>query len=450
MKQKFLTFPAQRVSYAPKIASRRMPGAIRGAAYKSDGGDGGDEKAQLLTEIQNKVRTELESRGYQSKEDVQTILNETFSGIELEALRKYKTDNQELKTTVQTMAEKLDKLEKRAGGGKENRQSIADQIRTQIAKNKEKWEQFKRREVLNFEFEVRAPVTMTIAASTGGSAYIPVPEVDMTVIQPARRRPFWESISNTGSTNRPAIVIVQKVNPEGEAAFIGEGEVKPLIDFNLATTRIDAKKVADKIKVSTEMLDDIDFMAAEIENELKYQIDIKTDTALLTGDGVGDNISGLDTFAGGYVLTTIETDDPNNGDAIRAAIAQVRSLNFVANIAVLNPIDAANMELEKATDGHYIIPPFKSADGTMISGVRVIEDNGIPVGSLLVGDMTRFRVRIYKSFTVAYGWVNDDFEKNLVTVIGEQRLMSWVASNETGAFVYDTFANIKAAIDAAP
>jgi len=450
MKQKFLTFPAKHTRYAPKMVTRRMPGAFRGAAYKSDGGEGEDEKTKLLSEIQNKVRTELETRGYQSKEDVQTIIDEHFKGVELDALRKYKAEKEQLQTTIQTMAEKLDKLEKRAVPGKENRQSIADQFRAAIAKNKEKWEQFKRRDVLNFEFEVRAPATMTIATNTGGSTYIPVPDVELTVIQPNRPRPFWASISNVGTTNRPAIVIVQKVNPEGEAAFIGEGEVKPLIDFNLATTRIDAKKVADKIKVSTEMLEDIDFMAAEIENELKYQIDIKTDTALLTGDGTGDNISGLDTFAGGYVLTSIETDDPNNADAIRAAIAQVRSLNYIANIVVLNPIDAANMELEKATDGHYIIPPFRSADGTMISGVRAIEDNAIPVGSLLVGDMTRFRVRIYKAFTVSYGWVNDDFEKNLVTIIGEQRLMSWVASNETGAFVYDTFANIKAAIDSAP
>jgi hypothetical protein len=43
-------------------------------------------------------------------------------------------------------------------------------------------------------------------------------------------------------------------------------------------------------------------------------------------------------------------------DAIRAAIAQLQSLNFTDNIvAFVNPIDEANMELSKsADDGHYL------------------------------------------------------------------------------------------------
>jgi hypothetical protein len=63
--------------------------------------------------------------------------------------------------------------------------------------------------------------------------------------------------------------------------------------------------------------------------------------------------------------------------------------------------------------------------------------------------MSRFKVRNYQPFSIAYGWVNDDFEKNLVTVIGERRLHAFVAANDIGAFVYDTFANIKTAITAA-
>lgn len=459
MKREFITFSRRPVSYLPKMQSRRFPGLHRSgaASYKSDGGDNddeGDEKKKLLSDIQKKVKSELESRGYQKAEDVQKIIDEHFKGIELDALRKYKSEKDELNTTIQAMAEKLDKLEKRAGKAGEDRpltlrQHIANELRAAYEKNKEKLEQFKRGEIKNLQLELRAPATMLEGTHLGGSDYVPQPGYEPGVVGPARNQPFMQAISNFGTTTRPSVIITEKKNEEGEALFIGEGEVKPLVDFEIATTRIDAKKIADKIKVSTEMLDDIDFMAAEIENELRYLVDIKTSNELLSGDGTGDNLTGLDTYAGGFVLTTIETTNPNNADAIRAAIAQIRSLNFNANLAVLNPIDAANMELEKAEDGHYIIPPFKSADGTVISGVRAIEENGIPVGSLLVGDMSRFKVRMYKAFAISYGWVNDDFEKNLVTVIGEQRLMAWVASNETGAFVYDTFANIKAAITAA-
>jgi len=450
MKHSFLRLPAQPRSYAPKIVSRRSMGRnFDSVAYKSDAEV---EKEKLLTDIGNSVKTELEKRGYQSKDDVQTFINDHFKGVDLDAIRKYKTDKDESDSTVRTLAEKIEKLEKRAGGRGEKPQTIAEQIRTQINKDqasKDKFAAFKRGEIRQFELQLRAPAAMTIAAS--GSSGIPVPEAEQVpgLIDLPRNRPFMLSISNAGNTDKSAIEWVEKFNPEGQAEFIGEGELKPLIDFNYRKIRSEAKKAAAKIKSSTEQLDDIDWMAAEIENELRYQVELAASTGLLSGDGTGDNLKGLDSYAGGFTLTSVETTDPNNADAIRAAIAQIRSLNFNANVAVLNPIDVANMELEKATDGHYIIPPFKSADGTVISGVRVIEENGIPVGSVLVGDMTRFRVRVYKPFSVSYGWVNDDFEKNMVTIIGEMRLHSFVPTNDIGAFVYDTLANIKTAITAA-
>jgi hypothetical protein len=45
------------------------------------------------------------------------------------------------------------------------------------------------------------------------------------------------------------------------------------------------------------------------------------------------------------------------------------------------------------------------------------------------------------------GWVNDDFQKNLITFIGESRLHSYVPVNELPAFLYDQFSVIKSAIE---
>jgi hypothetical protein len=145
----------------------------------------------------------------------------------------------------------------------------------------------------------------------------------------------------------------------------------------------------------------------------------------------------------------LSTSNPNNFDAIRAAVAQLRSLFFYGNVvAFVNPVDAATMELTKAQDsGVYMLPPFTSSDGTRIAGVRIVEDANIPVGQLLVADLSKFKVLIYKDFRVAWGWENDDFSKNLVTVIGEMRIHSFHSANHAGAFLYDSFADIKAAID---
>jgi hypothetical protein len=40
------------------------------------------------------------------------------------------------------------------------------------------------------------------------------------------------------------------------------------------------------------------------------------------------------------------------------------------------------------------------------------------------------------------GWENDDFTRNLVTWVGEMRLHQFFNTQYTGAFIYDTFANI--------
>lgn len=469
MKRNFIKFPARPTSFLPKIESRRF-GAQ--AAYRSEGEDAAAKEA-LLTEIKSKVGEELNTRGYQNKEAVDAALNERmkqFEGMELDALRAYKTDKEaiEKKIADQQSALEAQGLELRALKDAQtkalpDRKTIASQIRSFMDKNKDKWAQFKSGEIRSFgtdkegnsaiELNERAAITMTIGASTGGSVFVPTPEVMPGLVDLARNKPFLENYSNTSNTGSARIVWTEKYNPQGNADFIGEGEVKPLISFEIRNLETYAKKVADKIKVSTEMLEDIDFIAAEIENELRYKVDIAVDDALLNGAGDGSvsatDIKGLDASIGVYVLTTITTDTPNDFDAIRAAIAQIVSLNFNPNALFINPIDGANMDLVKDSQGRPLAMEYKDPNGRIFR-VMPIETNQIPVGYFLLGDMTRFKVRNYKPFSVSYGWVNDDFEKNLVTVIGERRLHAFVAVNDTGAFIYDTFANVKTAITATP
>jgi HK97 family phage major capsid protein len=374
-------------------------------------------------------------------------------------------DFNEMIESVKQQAIKLQKLE--TNPRSDLHQSISAQLKAFIDANPEKWEAFKAHESMSFgvakvptpdkkgtevksnimlNFYTKAAGTMTVGGSTGGSAFVPTIEMVPGLVDLARNQPFIEQYANTSSTSSARIVWVEKTNPQGQAAMLGEGEVKPLISFEIKTNESFAKKVADKIKVSTEMLDDIDFIAGEIENELKYQVDMKVDAQLLAGDGVGNNLKGVTEYAGGYVLTTIKTPTPNNADAIRAGAAQIKSLNFNANYAFVNTIDGANMDLTKNNQGSYIIPPFQSANGLTIKGVQVVETNNIAVGSVLIGDMTKFVVRNYQSFAIHYGWVNDDFERNLVTILGERRLHAYIAENNTGAFIYDDFDTIKAAL----
>ncbi len=301
------------------------------------------------------------------------------------------------------------------------------------------------------QLQIRAAITMTDAASLGGSAYLPRPQVQPGVIDLVRTQPtFWDRLTK-GRTNANPYIWVNKTNKQGSAAFIGEGVLKPLASFELSTETSVPKKVAERMKASTELLYDVDGMTSLIENELRFEVMVAANAAVLTGVASSTNPKGVTQYASLFTLTTLTgVPTPNNSDAIRAAIAQLQVLNFGSNLtAYINPIDAANMELSKGSNGQYVLPPFTSADGRIIAGVPVIVDNNIDVGYLLIGDMTKYKVLMYQDFYVQWGWENDDFSKNLITIIGEMRFHQWVSTNWTGAFIYDTFANIKTAILAA-
>lgn len=329
--------------------------------------------------------------------------------------------------------------------------SIRDQVAEWAEKNKEAIAQHKagnNNTSLPGIMISKAAITMTEAASLNSSAYLPNPQVLPGVIDLVRVQPtFWSRLNKPATSANP-LIWVNKYNKQGNATFIGEGVLKNLASFELQTESSVPKKVAERMKISREMLDDIDYIAGLIEGELRYEVDQKCNEYVLVSAGSSTTPKGVTNYAAAYTLLTITgVVDPNNSDCIRAAIAQLRSTNFNGQLtAFINPIDAAMMDLQKTSQGAYVLPPFQTVDGRNIAATPVIEDNNIAVGYLLIGDMSKYHIQMYRDFMIEWGYSSDDFEKNLITVIGERRFHQWVSGNETGAFVYDTFANIKTAI----
>jgi HK97 family phage major capsid protein len=240
-----------------------------------------------------------------------------------------------------------------------------------------------------------------------------------------------------------------KTNKQGNAAFIGEGVLKPLASFEITVEQSNAKKVAERFRVSTELLNDLPGIQSMIQNEARYEVETAANTAVLTGTASSTNPAGITTLASAFSLTTIEAGAaPTMVDAIRSAQAQLTSLGFDRDIvAYINPIDGANMDMAKSEeDGHYLLPPFVSANGTVIKGVEVIEDRNIEVGHLLIGDMSKYKILMVEEFFVKWGYDSDDFSKNLITMIAEMRFHQFFGANDAGAFIYDEFADIQAAI----
>lgn len=298
--------------------------------------------------------------------------------------------------------------------------------------------------------EFRADDPMTVATvNAGSSVFLPNAGVNLELNDLVRTQPtFWRRLRKGRTTLNP-YPWANKSNKQGSADFIGEGVLKPLASFDILVETSTAKKVAERFRVSTELLNDWPGMRSMIENEARFEVEAHANTAVLTATASSTDPAGITTLASAFSLTTIEAGSaPTYMDAIRAAIAQLQSLNFNDNIvAFVNPIDAANMDLSKsADDGHYLLPPFVSQNGMVVSGVQVIVDNNITVGNLLIGDMTKYKIDMLEEMIIRWGYDADDFSKNLITMICEMRFHQRFSSNHTGAFIYDAFADIVAAI----
>jgi HK97 family phage major capsid protein len=179
--------------------------------------------------------------------------------------------------------------------------------------------------------EIRAVADMTSAKlNAGGSAFFPNPGVLPGVVDLVRTQPtFWNRLTK-GRTSLNPLVWTNKVNKEGAANFIGEGVLKPQVSFELATQQSVPKKVAERMRISTEMLNDVPGMESLIRNEMTYEIEKHANDMVLTGTLSATDPAGVTTLASGFTLTTIEAGaDPSYADAIRAAIALYRQPSSV-------------------------------------------------------------------------------------------------------------------------
>lgn len=308
------------------------------------------------------------------------------------------------------------------------------------------------------ELTIKAPVNMATTAVTNNSV-TPVSFVYQDATQFAedvRQQEYILNYLSRGNTAKPTIAYVDKSPTEGTMSITAEGALKPLISISYVIRYSQARKMAGRTKISEEAMDDIPFIMSAIRNELAYQhaIGIQTDVFTVVS-------AFAPSFVAGALATT--TKSPSNYDALRAAIYAVKIQSkgkYVPNAVLVPSSDVYAMGATKETTGQYVFPPFVLPDGSVVSGVKVVEvadGISVPSGSFIVGDWKKLHLENYKTFTVRIGQgiqgsataanIVSDFESNMYTLIGESRYHLWIYENEKTSFIKSTFAAVKTAIE---
>lgn len=253
-----------------------------------------------------------------------------------------------------------------------------------------------------------------------------------TLIAPDRREGIIEipqrplrvrDLLAPGRTSSNLIQYFRETLFTNAAAPVAEGTLKP--ESNLTFEQRDAKviKLAHWIKASTEILDDAPALQSTIDQRLRYGLDFVEDLQLLMGSGTGNNLAGIYTTAQAYAAPFAVTG-ATAIDILRLAFLQGELALLPADAAVLHPSSWARIELTKDTQGRYLIGNPQGNVQPTLWGRRIVTTLAMPDQTFLAGNF-RQSAQIFdrEDANIVVSTENqDDFIRNMVTIMAEERL----------------------------
>lgn len=220
---------------------------------------------------------------------------------------------------------------------------------------------------------------------------------------------------------------------EGGFATVDENGKKPAIHYGgYKEVTETLRKIAGYIKVSTEMIDDQEFLVSELNNRLLLDLKIFEEDQLLNGDGSSTNLKGLLNRDGVQVATAENIQA--TPDAIFRASTKIRNATGLAvDGVVMNPEDYENIRLLKDENGQYFAGGFfygqygsqAYGENPPLWGKRVIVTPAIKKGTVLLG-AGKAAATVYRKggITMSTAFQNeDDFVHNRATILAEERLL---------------------------
>lgn len=208
------------------------------------------------------------------------------------------------------------------------------------------------------------------------------------------------------------------------AGMVAELAKKPQSELTFDMETLPTRVIAHFIKASKQALSDNTFLQGLIDNRLRRGLDAKIEQQLLLGDGLTQNLRGLLPNATAFSNTQLaQVEKANRLDVIRLAMLQTVLSGYASNGIVLNPLDAFTIGLTKDDVGGYLISnPLATTGNMTLWGLPVIESTSMTADNFLVGDFKQAELYNRWDTTVEAGYENDDFTKNMVTLLCESRL----------------------------
>ena len=288
-----------------------------------------------------------------------------------------------------------------------------------------------------FSMEVKATINSATTNAAGSAGALIEPTRLAGIIAPPDQKLTIRDLLLQGQMDGNALQYVKETGFTNNAATVAELAKKPESDIKFDMVDTSAKVIAHYMKASRQILDDASQLRSYIDGRLRYGLKLVEERQLLNGDGTGQNLHGIIPQASVYAVPTGAATTLATGlDTFRFAMLQAVLAEYPASGFVLNPVDWANIETLKDTSGQYLIGNPQGTATPTVWGLPVVQTQAIAQGKFLTGafnlgaqifDRWQSRVEIATEN-------EDDFVKNLVTILCEERLALAVYRPES--FIY--------------
>lgn len=278
--------------------------------------------------------------------------------------------------------------------------------------------------------ETRALMQGGASASGGGfvtpdyrPGFIDIRQRMLTVLDLVTRIP----------TNSDTISYVIEDTYTNAAAFVAEATAasgtsgtKPesALAYHRATATV--KTLAHWIPVTNRMLADAPAIRGVIDSRLLLGLDLALESQILAGDGTGENLTGVN--ATSNILTQALGSDTNIDAIFKAMVKVMVSGLLYPNATVVHPLQYQTIRLTResqatATQGGYLLGPPGMIGTPTLWGNPLVLSLGQASGTIDVADWSSQTMNLFdrEQAEVRVGYINDQFIRNMLTVLAELR-----------------------------
>ena len=209
----------------------------------------------------------------------------------------------------------------------------------------------------------------------------------------------------------------------GNAGFIAEGSDKPESTFSVTAKTGQVKTIATWTKVSEQLFADKSQLINILDNNLTHAVDVTVQNQLISGDGTGENLSGISKVGNFTDYATGSGTATNTIDLLRNVAFKMRGANIDNLTILINWTDWSALLGLKSTSNEYLINGILDPVKQTIYGIPVVLSSAIAAGKFAMGNFKMGGIVFDKTaMALEIDRTGDDFTKNLITIRAERRL----------------------------